>query len=85
MRKAAQSFTYAKAVTCEGYADFGGSVDNEVTLARQPATNVCKALKAAGAPVKVTAKAYGPWQPAVIGGARTDRTDNRRVVVLVAR
>ena len=85
VRKAAASFTYTKSVTCEGYADFGGSISNEERLASGRAVNVCRALKSAGAPVTYTTKSYGPWRPAVVGGTRADRAANRRVVVLVKR
>ena len=85
VRKAASSFTYTSTVVCEGYADFGGSVRREASLSNGRAKAVCKALKAAGAHVTFSVKAYGPGHPVVVGGNSSKRAENRRVVVLVKR
>lgn len=85
VRRAAASFTYTKAVVCEGYADFGGSVSNEYRLSAGRSLSVCRTLRAAGAPVTFTTRSYGPQRPVVIGRDRADRAANRRVVVLVRR
>jgi len=85
LKSMVKSLRYVKAIKCEGYADYGGSLSNERRLAAQRARVVCAALRAYGAHVKVHAKGYGSSRPVVVGGTRDQRAANRRVVVLVTR
>ncbi|HST80580.1 MAG TPA: ricin-type beta-trefoil lectin domain protein [Kineosporiaceae bacterium] len=85
LRSVIANLAGAKAVTCEGYADYGMSRAHEIALSAQRATVVCQALKAFGANVTVKAHGYGPRRPAVVGGTQKSRRENRRVVILVTR
>ena len=84
LKSAAASLRYVSQVTCEGYADYGGSVKVELTLSKARATTVCNALK--GYAKQVTSRktaAYGSTRPMIISSKPWDRGDNRRVVVLI--
>lgn len=84
VKAAALSMRYVSQVTCEGYADYGGSVKKEYTLSKARATTVCNALK--GYAKQVTSRkitAYGSTRPVVLSSKPSDRGDNRRVVVLI--
>ncbi len=85
LKSIVKSLRYAKAVTCEGYADYGGPLSNERRLARERAHVVCATLRSYGARVKVRTKGYGSSRPVLIGGTPEQRSANRRVVVLVTR
>jgi outer membrane protein OmpA-like peptidoglycan-associated protein len=85
LRSIVKSLRYVKALTCEGYADFGGWLSNERRLARSRAHVVCSALRSYGAHVVVRTKGYGSSRPVVIGGTSKQRAANRRVVVVVTR
>jgi CshA-type fibril repeat protein len=85
LRSVVTNLAGAKAVTCEGYADYGMSRGHELALSVQRATVVCQALKAFGAEVTTTTHGYGPRRPAVVGGTQKSRRENRRVVILVTR
>ncbi|MCW2837500.1 MAG: fibronectin type protein, partial [Marmoricola sp.] len=79
------SLSWVTAVTCEGYADYGGRSRWERRLAQQRAVVVCQALRAYGAHVATSVRAYGSSMPVVVGGDRADRAPNRRVVVRITR
>jgi outer membrane protein OmpA-like peptidoglycan-associated protein len=83
IRAVLASLTYVKAVQCEGYSDYGGSVANEWKLSRARAAAVCRLLKKYGADVTTDARGFGPTRPAIIGGSTAARDDNRRVVLVV--
>lgn len=80
----AGSLRYVKAVTCEGHADFGGLASHEKMLSVRRADVVCDLVKRYAPQVTSRKeKAYGAARPVVVGGRTTDRSANRRVVVLV--
>jgi outer membrane protein OmpA-like peptidoglycan-associated protein len=81
----AASLRYDKAITCEGYADYGGHVSHEEALSVARAKAVCTLLKADGVRVVFTTIGYGALDPVVVGGVPADRQANRRVVVVVTR
>ena len=83
IRAVVASLVYVKAVRCEGYSDFGGSVANEWKLSRQRAAAVCRLLKEYGAEVTTGSRGFGPTRPAIIGGSTAARDDNRRVVLTI--
>ncbi len=83
IRAVVASLVYVKAVQCEGYSDFGGSVANEWKLSRQRAAAVCRLLTAYGAKVSTGSRGFGPTRPALIGGSSAARDDNRRVVLAI--
>jgi|GEM_PF-3464155 len=83
IRSVVASLVYVKAVRCEGYSDFGGSVTNEWKLSRQRAAAVCRLLKEYGAEVTTGSRGFGPTRPAIIGGSTAARDDNRRVVLTI--
>jgi outer membrane protein OmpA-like peptidoglycan-associated protein len=85
LRAMVTSLRYVKALTCEGYADYGGSLHNERRLARARAHAVCSALRSYGAQVAVHTRGYGSSYPVVIGGTPDQRAANRRVVVAITR
>jgi outer membrane protein OmpA-like peptidoglycan-associated protein len=85
LRSVVANLAEAKAITCEGYADYGMSRAHEIALSVQRATVVCRALKAFGAEVTATTHGYGPRRPAVVGGTQKSRQENRRVVIVVTR
>jgi outer membrane protein OmpA-like peptidoglycan-associated protein len=79
------SLRWVQAVTCEGYADYGGRQQWEGRLAQRRAVVVCQALRAYGAKVTSSVRAYGSSTPVVVGGNRAHRGANRRVVVRITR
>jgi len=83
IRSVLASLTYVKAVQCEGYSDYGGSVANEWKLSRARAAAVCRLLTKYGADVTTDSRGFGPSRPAIIGGSTAARDDNRRVVLLI--
>lgn len=83
IRAVLASLTYVKAVQCEGYSDYGGSVANEWKLSRARAAAVCRLLKKYGADVTTHSQGFGPTRPAIIGGSTAARDDNRRVVLVI--
>ncbi len=80
-----RSLTWVDAVTCDGYADFGGRKARESRLAKKRAAVVCKALRSYGADVTTTVRGHGSSVPVVIGGDRGDRSANRRVLVRITQ
>jgi outer membrane protein OmpA-like peptidoglycan-associated protein len=80
-----QSLTWVDAVTCEGYADYGGRERWEGRLAQKRAAVVCRALRSFGADVTSSVRGYGSATPIVLGGTRVSRAPNRRVVVRITR
>jgi len=80
-----RSLTYVTAVTCEGFADYGGRKKWEAQLAKRRAAVVCQALRAYGANVATAVRGYGSSKPVTIGGTRAARAPNRRVVVRITR
>ena len=80
-----RSLTYVKAVTCEGFADYGGRKRWEARLAKRRAVVVCQALRSYGANVATSVRGYGSNKPVTIGGTRAARAPNRRVVVRITR
>ena len=80
-----RSLTYVTAVTCEGFADYGGRKRWEAQLAKRRAAVVCQALRAYGANVATAVRGYGSNKPVTIGGRRAARAPNRRVVVRITR
>jgi outer membrane protein OmpA-like peptidoglycan-associated protein len=85
LRSIVKSLHYVKALSCEGYADYGGSPRNERRLATKRASVVCTALRSYGAHVAVRTKGYGGSRPMILGGTSKQRAANRRVVVVVTR
>jgi outer membrane protein OmpA-like peptidoglycan-associated protein len=83
IRAVLSSLTYVKAVQCEGYSDYGGSVANEWKLSRARAAAVCRLMNKYGADVTTDSKGFGPTRPAIIGGSTAARDDNRRVVLVI--
>ena len=81
----AHSLRYVTAVTCEGYADYGGSSANARALAVNRATLVCSMLKTDGIKATTTIKGYSHDRPIVIGGTADDRAANRRVIVVATK
>ena len=80
-----RSLTYVTAVTCEGFADYGGRKRWEAQLAKRRAAVVCQALRAYGANVATAVRGYGSAKPVTIGGTRAGRASNRRAVVRITR
>jgi outer membrane protein OmpA-like peptidoglycan-associated protein len=72
-----------QAVTCEGYADYRGSLDKQLMLSDRRAAAVCEALRRDGATVTTRAIGYGSSRPVIIGGTHAQRARNRRVVIVV--
>ncbi|MDO8209107.1 fibronectin type III domain-containing protein [Conexibacter sp. CPCC 206217] len=85
VRQLVRSLRDSRAVTCEGYADYGGEPSHELDLSIRRARAVCAALTAYGASVRTRSAGYGATRPVVVGGTAADRAKNRRVVVLVTR
>lgn len=83
LRNLVRSMHGDRAVTCEGYTDYGGLASHERTLARTRADAVCRALVADGAHVRVRAVGYGASRPVVIGAGPGQRAANRRVVIFI--
>ena len=86
VKAATRSLTYVSQITCEGYADYGGSRSHEIDLSRQRAAAICSLVRANARQVSSgTVAAYGPDRPVIVGGSTADRDANRRVVVLIRR
>ncbi|UUW89583.1 fibronectin type III domain-containing protein [Pimelobacter simplex] len=81
----ARSLENVRALTCEGYADYAGSVRRERVLAKQRAKAVCAVLKSRQRGIEVRTVGFGPSRPAMIGGNAHQREVNRRVALLVRR
>lgn len=79
----ARSMKRVRAIRCEGYTDFAGSLRHEVVLSRQRAKVVCKTLAHLLAGLSTRALGFGPDRPVVIGGHPHDREANRRVDLIV--
>ncbi len=86
VKSMAVSLKYVDAITCEGYADYGGSKKNESSLAKARATTVCATIHTYAEQVgSRTVVGYGASRPVVIGSTPSKRAENRRVVVLIRR
>jgi outer membrane protein OmpA-like peptidoglycan-associated protein len=83
VRALALSLRYVKAITCEGYSDFGGRTAHQKALSAQRARVVCAALRARGVHATMRIRAYGGSRPVVVGGTPANRAANRRVIVVV--
>jgi outer membrane protein OmpA-like peptidoglycan-associated protein len=83
VRSLARFLGSARTVRCEGYTDYAGRARHEKSLSQRRARAVCRALRAAGARVRIVTKGYGGTRPAVVGGTPYERALNRRVVVVV--
>ncbi|MFS3130405.1 fibronectin type III domain-containing protein, partial [Nocardioides sp. Bht2] len=81
----ARSLKNVRALTCEGYADYAGSLRRERVLSAQRARAACAVLKKKQEKVKVRAVGYGPLRPVQIGGTPHQRVDNRRIALLIRR
>jgi len=80
------SFRYVEAITCEGYADYGGSKAHETALSKSRAATVCTTIfKYAKQVGSRTTVGYGGRRPVIVGGTRSQRAENRRVVVLIRK
>lgn len=72
-----------RAITCEGYTDFGFNATNEQQLSAKRAQAVCGLVSRVAPGLATTAVGYGGTEPAVVGGRSIDRSANRRVVIVV--
>ncbi|WP_418063738.1 fibronectin type III domain-containing protein [Pimelobacter simplex] len=81
----ARSLEDVRALTCEGYADYAGSVRRERILSKQRAKAVCAFLEGKRPGLTTRAVGIGPDRPAMIGGTAHQRDANRRVALLVRR
>lgn len=83
MTRLAASLVDATAIRCEGYADYAGRNWVERRLGQRRSARVCSMLASRHPGLATSRAAYGQNRPAVIGGRRLARVQNRRVVVIV--
>lgn len=77
------SFSGVRGITCEGYTDFGFNPADEQRLSAKRAQAVYGLVARVAPGVATVAVGYGGSEPAVVGGRSIDRSDNRRVVIVV--
>ena len=86
VKSMATSLTYVGAVRCEGYSDYTGSKSHALKLTKARAEAVCAAVHREAKQVATgTSVGYGGTQPVVVGGSKSQRVDNRRLVVEIER
>jgi outer membrane protein OmpA-like peptidoglycan-associated protein len=85
IRTLTRSLSQVRGVRCEGYADFGGAPGGERPLSLDRARAVCAVIARNTSGLTTHSVGYGIFRPVLIGGHRTSRAANRRVVVEVTR
>jgi outer membrane protein OmpA-like peptidoglycan-associated protein len=84
LKTLAASLAGNKALTCEGYTDYGGpSRIHHDDLGRRRAQTACAALKHFGVTARMRTLSYGGARPVTVGGDPADRTANRRIVIYI--
>jgi outer membrane protein OmpA-like peptidoglycan-associated protein len=84
LKTLAASLPGDKALTCEGYTDYGGpSRIHQDDLGHRRAQSACAALKRFGVTARMRTISYGGTRPVTIGADPTDRTANRRIVIYI--
>jgi outer membrane protein OmpA-like peptidoglycan-associated protein len=82
LRKLGPALSHVRALTCEGYTDFGGDVAHQQILSLERAGAICALIHADRASIRTTVVGYGGNRPVIVGGTAADRAANRRVVLV---
>jgi outer membrane protein OmpA-like peptidoglycan-associated protein len=82
LRKLIPAFSHVRAITCEGYTDFGGNAAHQQTLSLDRAGAICALIHADRPGIRTTVVGYGGSRPVIVGGTAADRAQNRRVILV---
>ena len=85
LRALVPAFGQIRAVTCEGNADFGGVASHEQALSVARARAICALVHSAHPAIATKSIGYGDGDPVVVGGKASERSQNRRVDIVITR